>query len=349
MTGVLIVEDSAVIREFLTHLLGADPELRVVGTAPNGEDAVKLVEQMRPDVVTMDINMPRMDGFEATRRIMETCPTPIVIVSGSWDPKEVATTFRAVEAGALAVIARPTGFLHPDHASTAAELVQTVKLMSEVKVVRRWPRLQREGLVALPPAKAGNGRVPEEIRLVAIGASTGGPIVVQTILSALPKDFPAPLLIVQHMASGFITGFVDWLSRSSDFPVHLAAEGESLLPGHAYVAPDGLHLLAGPGGRIRLSQDEPENGLRPAVSRLFRTVAEEYGPQAIGVLLTGMGKDGARELKQMRDQGAVTIAQDKESSVVFGMPGEAVQLEAATWVLPPERIAPALTGIMSKR
>lgn len=349
MIKVLIVEDSAVVREFLTHILDADPELRVVGAAPNGEEAVKLVEQMRPDVVTMDINMPRMGGFEATRRIMETCPTPIVIVSGSWDPKEVATTFRAVEAGALAVIARPMGLRHPEHASTTTELVQTVKLMSEVKVVRRWPRLQRGGLVALPPAKAGNGRTPEEIRLVAIGASTGGPIVVQTILSALPKDFPAPLLIVQHMAAGFIAGFVDWLARSSGFPVHLAAEGESLLPGHAYVAPDGLHLLAGSGGRIRLSQDEPENGLRPAVSCLFRSVAEAYGSQAIGVLLTGMGKDGAQELKQMRDRGAVTIAQDKESSIVFGMPGEAVQLEAATWVLPPERIAPALSGIACKR
>jgi two-component system chemotaxis response regulator CheB len=353
MINVLIVEDSAVVREFLTYILDSDPDIHVVGTAHNGEEALEAVKRKKPDVITMDINMPKMNGFEATRRIMETHPMPIVIVSGSWDTKEVATTFRAVEAGALAVVPRPMGLGHPDYEATAKELVQTVKLMSEVKVVRRWARHRREGVIpAVPPpveVEVELKRAPTEIKLVAVGASTGGPIVIQTILSGLPKDFPVPVLIVQHIASGFVEGFVEWLAQSSGFPVHLAADGEHLLPGHAYVAPDGFHMGVVNGERIALSKDGPENGLRPSASYLFRSVAMVYGQHAVGVLLTGMGKDGAEELRLMKEQGAVTLAQDQESSVVHGMPGEAIRLDAATYVLPPEKMAPALTNLVNKR
>ncbi len=350
MIRVLVAEDSAVLREFLVHILSSDPAIRVIGTARDGAEALEAVQREKPDVITMDINMPRMDGFEATRRIMETQPTPIVIVSGSWDTREVATTFRAVEAGALAVLPRPPGFGHPDHEAMAQELIQTVKLMSEVKVVRRWARPRREGTAALrAPATAEVERRPKaaEIKLVAIGASTGGPIVLQTILAALPKDFRVPVVIVQHMAAGFMAGFVEWLAQTSGQPVHIATHGESLLPGHVYAAPDGFQMKVEPGAKVSLTHDEPENGLLPSVSYLFRSVAGTYGPNAIGVLLTGMGKDGAEELKLMKQRGAVTLAQDKDSSVVHGMPGEAIRLEAATYVFPPEKIAAALVSLVN--
>ena len=351
MIRVLVVEDSPVVREFLVHVLSSDPAIEVIGTASNGEEALQAVEQRQPDLITMDIHMPEMGGLEATRRIMETHPTPIVIVSGSSSAKEVATTLHAMEAGALAFVERPRGIGHPDHAATAIELVQTVKLMAEVKVVRRWARSRREPITAAtrPPTEVSCLPVPGEVKLVAVGASTGGPLVLQTILSGLPSGYSVPVLIVQHMAAGFIQGFVDWLAPTSALPIHVAKPGEQIRPGHAYVAPDGLQMKVEMGGRLSLTEDEPENGHRPSVGYLFRSVARIYGPKAVGVLLTGMGKDGAEGLKEIKDQGAVTIAQDEDSSVVHGMPGEAIRLEAATYVLPPSRIAAALANLVNKR
>lgn len=345
---VLVVEDSPVVREFLVHILSSDPDIRVAGTANDGEEALEAVRRHRPDVITMDIHMPKLNGLEATRRIMETDPTPIVIVSGSEDPREVTTTFDAMEAGALAVLRRPAGIGHPAHEDTARELVQTVKLMSEVKVVRRWPRT-RSTAPAPRAAKMGLARESAQVRIVAIGASTGGPPALHTILAGLPKDFPVPILIVQHMAAGFIRGFVEWLAQSSGLPVHVATQGALMLPGHIYVAPDEFHMKVERGGKIALTKDEPENGLRPSVSCLFRSVAEVYGGDAVAGLLTGMGRDGAEELRLLREKGAVTFAQDKDSSVVHGMPGEAIKLDAAMLVLPPEKIAAVLTNLANHR
>jgi len=343
MIRVLIVEDSDTVVKFLTHVLGSDPNIEVVGTARNGAEALEAVIQTKPDVVTMDIHMPQMNGFDATRQIMENYPTPIVIVSGSSDAREIATTFHALEAGALALIPRPWGIGHPHHEATAKELLQTVKLMSEIKVVRRWPR-HRTGPASPLPAKVKIDSPASRFQIVAIGASTGGPVVLQTILSGLKKDFPAPVLIVQHMAPGFIQGFVDWLGQSAGLPIRMAVHGDSVLPGNAYVAPDGFQMGVR-AGHIFLSKDPLENGLRPSASYLFRSVANVYGARAVGVLLTGMGKDGAEELKLMKDKGAMTIAQDKESSIVYGMPGEAVKLGAASYVLPSDKIAAALQSL----
>lgn len=337
MIKVLVVEDSAVVREFLVHILNTDPDIRVVGTAHNGAEAQEAIMRLRPDVVTMDIHMPKLNGLDATRLIMETCPTPIVVVSGSSDPAVVATTFDAMEAGALAVLRRPAGIGHPDHEATALELVQTVKLMSEVKVVRRWARSR-----TAPPRmerKAGHCRV------VAIGASTGGPPVLQTILSQLPADFPMAILVVQHMTAGFIQGFVEWLGHTSRLPVHVARHGEEIRAGHVYVAADESHMKVGRNGKIMLTQEPPENGLRPSVSCLFRSVVDVYGGDAVAGLLTGMGRDGADELKLLRDKGATTFAQDKASSVVHGMPGEAIKLDAVTLVLPSDKIAEVLARL----
>lgn len=344
MIKVLVVEDSPVVRAFLVHILGADPGIQVVATASDGEQALEAIARLRPDVVTMDIHMPRMDGLEATRRIMETQPTPIVIVSGSTEPHEVATTFRAMEAGAVAILRRPVGIGHPDHEASAGELVRTVKLMSEVKVIRRWPKVGRQAEVprvaTANPAQAG-----AKVKIIVIGASTGGPPVLQTILAALPQDLPVPVLIVQHMAAGFTQGFVQWLARTSGLPVHLAVHDEPMRPGHVYVAPDEFQMGVARGGTIALKKDAPENGLRPSVSYLLRSVAEVYRGDAVAGLLTGMGRDGADEMKVLREQGAVTFAQDKESSVVHGMPGAAIELDAATLVLPPQKIAATLASL----
>lgn len=338
MIRVLIVEDSPVAREFLTYILASDPAIQVAGVARNGAEAMEAVARLRPDVITMDIHMPIIDGFEATRRIMETVPTPIVIVSGSTGATEVASTFRAMEVGALAVVLRPPGMNHDAFEAGSKELIRTVKLMSEIKVVRRIPPVVR-GRMPGRPSIAPSPILPTGIQVAAMGASTGGPLALRRILSGLPQDLPFPLLIVQHIAPGFIRGFVEWLSGASGFPVRIASHGELPMPGQAYLAPDGLHMGVGTGLRIVLSDHAPENGLRPAVAHLFRSVAQVLGPAAVGVLLTGMGRDGAQELKAMKDKGAITIAQDEESSVVHGMPGEAIKAEAATYVLPPEGIA----------
>lgn len=343
MIRVLVVEDSPVVREFLVHLLDSDPGLRVVGTAHDGEEALEAIARHRPDVITMDVHMPKLNGLDATRRIMETVPTPIVVVSGSTDPREVATTFEAMEAGALAVLRRPAGIGHPDHEATVRELVQTVKLMSEVKVVRRWASARRDSSPRPPGPRLE--RAPGNCRIVAIGASTGGPPVLQAILAQLPADFPVPTLVVQHMAAGFVRGFVEWLAHSSRLPVHVAEHGQPVLAGHVYVAADNRQMKIGRDGRIALTGEPPENGMRPSVSCLFRSVAEVYGADAVAGLLTGMGRDGADELRLLRDRGATTFAQDKASSVVHGMPGEAIRLEAATLVLPPERIADVLAKL----
>jgi two-component system chemotaxis response regulator CheB len=347
MTKVLIVEDSPVAREFLTYILTSDPAIQVVGTANNGVEALEALRRYKPDVITMDIHMPMMDGFEATRRIMETTPIPIVIVSGSSGTMEVASTFKAIEAGALAVVRRPAGINHQEFEAASRELIRTVKLMSEIKVVKRIPRVARPPAavpmpMALPPQGTG------AIRAIAIGASTGGPPVLQQILAGLPQGFPVPVLIVQHISLGFVKGFTEWLSNASRFPVRVAVHGERLIPGHGYVAPDGFHMGLESGLQIALNSLPPENGLRPSVSHLFRSVAQVLGPAAIGVLLTGMGRDGAEELKVLKETGAVTIVQDQASSVVNGMPGEAIKLGAATHVLPPEGIAALLTGLVQQ-
>ncbi|MBI2354344.1 MAG: chemotaxis-specific protein-glutamate methyltransferase CheB [Deltaproteobacteria bacterium] len=333
---VLIVDDSASVRMMLERIFSADPAFEVAGSARDGEEAIAAVERLSPDVATMDIYMPGMNGHEATRRIMETHPIPIVIVSGNLDEEEVVSSFRAMEAGALAAVAKPRGAGHPEHEADCALLLSKVKLMAEVRVVKRWPRAGRR---ASPPlSRTAVGQAAEKPRVVAIGASTGGPVVINTILSALAPGFPLPVLIVQHMAPGFIRGFAEWLGLSTRLPVHVASQGERMLPGHVYIAPEEFQMLAGIGDTISLTRSDPENGQRPSVSTLFRSIADVYGSSAVGILLTGMGDDGARELKLMKDKGAVTIAQDRQSSVIFGMPGEAVKLGAASYVFPPAKI-----------
>jgi len=335
---VLIVEDSRVIRDYLVYVLEGDPILKIIGTAENGEEALLSLERCRPDVILMDIHMPKVDGFEATRRIMSSDPIPIVICTASIHYLEVHTAMRALEAGALAILRKPSGFSDPNAEAESTAIIDTLKLMSEVKLVRRWTPTSSP-ILSTP--------LPRKIEVVAIGASTGGPPAVLKVLLGLPRPFSAPILLVQHISTGFTQGFAEWLATASGFPVHITQNGERPLPGHVYVAPDDHHLWISILGDLRIDRFPPRNGLRPAVSVLFQSVAEQFGPRAAGILLTGMGRDGAEELKKMFDRGALTVAQDEASCVVFGMPGEAIRIGAAQFVRPPEQIANLLTQIES--
>lgn len=339
---VFVVDDSPLVREWLVSLINADPALEVVGMAKDGEEAVNLVTKYLPDVITMDIHMPKMGGFEATRSIMETNPVPILVVTGSSSAQDVSTSFQAIEAGAVSVVCRPFGIGHPKHEKSVKELLDAIHSMAEVKLVRRWPR---EKKTPMPVAKKIKGGV----RVIAIGASTAGPIPIQTILSGLPKDLPVPVLIVQHIAEGFVEGFAEWLEHSTGFPTRIAAHGEKLLPGFAYVAPDGVQMQVSSEERILLEDKDAQNGFCPSVSGLFRSISEVFGGQAIAVLLSGMGKDGAEELKLLRESGATTIVQDLKTAVVPGMPGEAIRLGAAMHIFSPEEIAEFLADFFGRK
>jgi len=341
---VLIVEDSFTVRQYLEHIISSDEQLEVVGVAKDGEEGVKLAKLKRPDIITMDIHMPKMNGYEATQQIMEECPVPIVIVTSSWHPDDVKRAFRAIDAGALVALEKPPGPGHPKSKPLVAKLLQTIKTMSEVRVVRRLPRQKKPGGVpAVFPA--GPAVVRQRVEVVAIGASTGGPPVIKDILSGLGQGFSVPVLIVQHIAAGFLEGMVEWLNRESGLSVTIASDGEHIRRGVVYFAPDGSHMGVIGGGRIVLKDGPVENGVRPSVSHLFRSVTKAYGGRGAGVLLTGMGKDGAVELAQMRERGAVTVAQDRESCVVYGMPAEAVKLNGVVHVLSPEGITGFLNSI----
>lgn len=344
------MDDCASTRHLLERILKADARIEVVGSAFDGQSALDQVARNKPGVVVMDSHMPRMDGFEATRLIMEKHPVPVVIVSTT-APDEVESAFRIMEAGAVACVPKPVEPGQPGFETSAKRLVQKVRLMSEVKVVRRWPRDRMTPrapnaghLAPVMPRSARSGLI------VGIGASTGGPPVLQQILAALPRDFPAAILIVQHISPGFLPGLVEWLNRSSSLQIQIASHGIQPQAGRVYVAPDGFNFGVGTDGRIVLSGDgNDDEGLRPSVAHLFRSLAANCGRRAIGVLLTGMGKDGAAEMKLMQKAGAITLAQDRETSVVHGMPGAAISLGAASRILPADRIAATLVAIADGR
>ncbi len=341
---ILVAEDSTVIRMLLVQLLESDPQIRVIGAVSDGQAALDFVRARKPDVVLMDIHMPNLNGFEATRSIMETNPVPIVICSATSNTKDVVIAFQAMEAGAIACIEKPLGRANGNFDELAAHLLETLKLMAEVKVVRRSARPRPEP----PPDVRPAIRLvdPGAIRVVGIGASTGGPQTLQLILADLPGNFPIPLLIVQHIAAGFLSGLVEWLSKTTGLPVHIATQGILPQSGHVYLAPDSFQMGVTADGRIALTREDAESHLRPAVSYLFRSLADQFGPGALGVLLTGMGQDGAKELKAMKDRGAITIAQDQESSIIHGMPGVAIALGGATHVLAADKIASALIAFV---
>jgi two-component system chemotaxis response regulator CheB len=339
---VLVVDHSASQRERLTDILAADPHLHVVGAVADGEAALAFLDQCRPDIVLIHGATADPEGYATARLIMERRPLPIVLCNTAARSGRDADA-RAADAGVVARLPQPPVSAHPDFARSADELRRTVRLMSEVRVVRRHARVEQKSQSSIRLPR------PAPIAVVGIGGSTGAPQVLQIILKKIAGDFPVPVLAVQHMAEGFLVGMVNWLGRSTQLPIHIAEADQTALAGHVYLAPDGFHMGLSASGQIRLSLDAAEHGLRPSVSYLFRSLAESYGRAAVGVLLTGMGRDGAAELRLMREKGAVTIAQDRASSIVHGMPGEAIALGGASNILAADQIAHALMALAAPR
>lgn len=337
MIKVLVVDDSLTIQQLIMYILNSDENIKVIGVVSNGENALKFIDKNKPDVITMDIIMPGMGGFETIKKIMETNPIPIIVITGLFSGQNIDKTFKAMKAGAVSVLEKPVGIKDNNFEKASQNIIEMVKLMSEIKVIKR-----RANYAKIKPKFSNEFKLKStfrNIKIIVIGVSTGGPPVLQTIFSKLPKNIKAPILVVQHIVPGFINGLVGWLSGVAKYPIHIGEQGEKALPGHIYFAPDGFHMEIKSNEKIFLSEAEKENGLKPSVSHLFRSAANYYGKNVMGILLTGMGKDGAKELKILKDKGALTVVQDKESSVVYGMPGEAVNLDAATYILSPEKIA----------
>lgn len=350
-TRVLVVEDSLTVRRRICDVLSSDPEIELVGEAGDGREAIELCREIRPDVITMDMILPVMSGLAATEYIMAHCPTPILVVSSSFNRGEVFKTYDALAAGAVDVLEKPTG-LEPEGA-WERKLLDHVKLVARIRVIthlrQRLPQLARASEAAVgacPKTKAANQRAG----VLAIGASTGGPGAVVEVLRGLPPSFAHAILLVLHIAEPFGAAFAEWLDGQTGWAVGYPRDGDAVAAaqGRVVMAPPGQHLLVRD-GRLRLNTDAERNSCRPSIDVLFESLALEYGPRVSAALLTGMGRDGAAGLLAIRNAGGRTIAQDEESSVVYGMPREAVRLGAAERVLPIKQIGPALAALMARK
>lgn len=342
MIRVVIADDSPTARQLLRAILEQDGDISIIGEAADGVAAVDMVAERQPDLVVMDVHMPMADGLQATKEIMFRAPTPILIVS-SVTQRDVDLSLSATQAGALMAVPKPDSPAAPGFEDSAEEFRRMVRAMAQVKVVRRWsassPAPQRTVL---------RRRKGDPVELVAMAASTGGPAALRRVLMDLPVTFPAPVLLVQHIARDFTAGFADWLSASCSLSVRLARQGETLQPGVVYVAPDDVHLGVSGDGRVKLARTDPVDGFRPSATYLFESAAAAAGSRLAAVVLTGMGSDGAAGLEAAHRAGACVIAQDEASSVVFGMAQEAVRRGAVDMVVPVELIATRLMELVAR-
>mgnify|MGYP001157840404 CR=1 FL=1 len=343
MIRTVVAEDSATFRQFLVEVLESDPELSVVAEAANGAEAVEQVVELAPDLVVMDINMPVLDGLEATRQIMVHSPTPILIVSASANQHQLELSLSATQAGALHVLPKPESPGAEGFHEQCEQLVTMAKAMAQVKVVRRWDR----GRMASKQPPVRTTEPPAPVEVIAIAASTGGPAALRAILNGLPADFAAPILVVQHISRGFVRGVAEWLDRETRLRVKVAQDGERLAARTVYVAPDDRHLGMTDGHRVELANAPPVGGFRPSATHLFASVARVAGASAAGIVLTGMGSDGAEGLRALYAAGGRVIVQDMDSSVVYGMAQEAVRLGVVDRILPLDEIGPKLVDLVS--
>ena len=345
---VLLVEDSRVMREYLTHIISTNPRLKIVAAVESGESALRVLREANPDVISMDVRLPGLDGLETTRRIMAERPTPIIVVAGNVESDDLKISFNALRAGALAVLEKPRGHIAKYYDSFAEKFCTQLVIMSQVKVIKR--RLHDLPARTRRPAHSAAAGAAQSAAYAMIGlvASTGGPNALAEILGALKQEMAAPIVIVQHITPCFSKAFTEWLGDVCELNVLEAGDGVCPAPGKVYVAPANRHLIA-QNGRLWLSNEAPICQHRPSGDALFESLAREFGPRAIGVLLTGMGEDGARGLRAMRDAGAHTIVEHESTAVVNGMPGAALTIAAACEALPLPEIAPRLRELMRRK
>lgn len=343
---VLLVDDSLVTLAILKRLLATVPEIQVVGTAINGKEALEMIPSLQPEVICTDLHMPVMDGLEFTRRVMERFPRPILVLSVAVQKEQTSNIFRLLEAGAIDVMAKPHGTEAGVYELDARELIGKIKILAGVVVIRD----HRKGPYVAPPSSKSDlplsAAAPPSI--IGIGASTGGPRAFQEILGHLPGNLPVPLLCVQHISEGFMQGMVEWLAEKCPLKITIAATGILPQPGTVYFPREGSHLTLDRQGRLECNYAPPCDGHRPSISVTFKSLAQFYGKSAVGVLLTGMGRDGADGMRAIAQAGGMTIAQDEESSIIFGMPKEAIAANAARHVLPLPKIAPALLKLLNR-
>lgn len=343
MIRCLVVDDSPTFRAVMRALLAAAREVEVVGEAADGDEAVAKVLALRPDVVTMDVRMPGKDGLAAIDEIMRAAPTPVIVVTAEGDTERQEIAFWALELGAIEVLAKPRADLPGRFQRDAEAIRAAVRAVSGLKLVTRHHRPRLHG-VRLPPLASRLFPGARGPRALAIASSTGGPAVLARIVRALPPDFALPILVVQHIAPGFESGLVHWLQSETRLAVKSAEDGEAIRPGTVYLAPGGHHLVPA-AGRVSLVGGPPVRGFRPSGTTLLEALAREYGPGAAGLVLSGMGDDGAAGLAAVRERGGWTAAQGPASSAVFGMPRVAIERGAARHTLEADEIAPALVRL----
>ncbi len=348
MTRVLIVDDTATVRSAIRRLLAEDSDVVVVAEGCDGAEAVDLTRRHRPDIVLMDVDMPRMDGLAATAQIMSEFPTPILIVTSSTILQARQVPFAAIEAGALEVLPKPNLASGSDWDGVSAQLLQKVRVLSRVRVVRR--RRGASPVSTMPEAApASEPQPPKKVRgldivagwlpeVIVIGASTGGPMCLRRIIREIPAGFPVPIALVQHIGDEFVPGLAEWLGQNASVPVVLARNGEPVRPGTVVVAPGGVHIRLEPGHVVRFDRGPRLHHCKPAVDVLFHSAAKAFRSRVVAVLLTGMGRDGADGMRAIKQGRGLTIAQDEESSTVYGMPGAAVELGAVDQIMAPAEI-----------
>lgn len=341
---VLVVEDSLTVRSYLCEILARDPEIQIVGQAEDGRRAIELCRELRPDIMTLDMMLPLMSGLATTEYVMAHVPTPILIVSSSTNRGEVFKTYEALAAGAVDVLEKPAGDASDEE--WERRFISTVKLVAKIRVITHLRARLRDRDGALGPAPGASTPPQRSASLVAIGASTGGPGALVEILRALPREFSLPLVFVLHISRLFGPSFADWLDSQTDRRVAFARDNEPIasVAGRVVIAPPDQHLVVRE-GRFRLTRDPERHSCRPSIDVLFDSLAQELGSGVVACLLTGMGRDGAAGLLQIRRAGGLTIAQDEATSVIYGMPREAVNLDAAIRVLPLGEIAPAIAAL----
>ena len=346
---VLIVEDSAIFQTVLKNIFRTSPDIEVVGTGSDGIEGLALIPQLNPDVICTDFHMPRMDGLEFTKRVMVEYPRPILVISISVQTEQRHRIFELLEAGAVDIFPKPRSSSNQDAQIHQLRLINKIKILAGVKVFRKvapQPSPKSKSLPNTSQQASSNSYSDSKsisgIKIVAIGTSTGGPQALQAIFAHLPANFSVPIVCVQHISQGFLDGLIQWLAFSCALPIEIARSGITPQAGTIYFPPEQNHLKFNTQGQFVCTDSPPIGGHRPAVDVTFKSVAQVYGRQAIAVLLTGMGKDGAAGMQMIHQAGGLTIAQDQETSVIFGMPKEAIELGGVKYILPLSEITPFL-------